>query len=177
MILHPDIINRLKKIRLLLLDVDGVLTDGSIIYHDNGKETKVFNVKDGLGIRLLIDSGIRVGIVTGRASNALLSRCRNLGIDLIFDGIKDKAAVLNAIVEKTGISPEHMAFIGDDLPDLPLMKLVGVSAAVADANDTTKKYADIITVKKGGYGAVREFCESILKAKGLWENIEEKYIN
>jgi len=174
---NTDIINKLKQIRLLLLDVDGVLTDGSIIYNDNGSETKIFNVKDGLGIRLLMDSGIRTGIVTGRASKALLCRCKNLGIELIFDGIKDKSSVFDLIMKKTGLLSKQIAFMGDDMPDISLMKLTGISAATADAHETIKQYADIITVNKGGHGAVRELCETILKAQGLWEEITERYIN
>lgn len=175
--IDTDLIDKIKQIRLLLLDVDGVLTDGTIIYHDNGSETKIFSVKDGLGIRLLMDSGIQTGIVTGRASQSLLCRCKNLGIDLIFDGIKDKSSVFDLIMEKTGLFSEQMAFMGDDLPDLPIMKLSGISVAVADAHETVKQYADIVTINKGGHGAVREFCETILKTQGVWEKIMEKYIN
>jgi 3-deoxy-D-manno-octulosonate 8-phosphate phosphatase (KDO 8-P phosphatase) len=168
--------DKLKNVNLLLLDVDGVLTDGSIIYHHDGTETKIFNVKDGLGIRLLMDAGIQTGIVTGRSSNALLHRCRNLGIKHIFDGIKDKASVINKISEQTGVSSGQTAFMGDDLPDLPLMRRVGLAAATADAHETVKKHAHIITSLKGGYGAVREICEAILKAKGFWQEIEARYL-
>ncbi|QTA78617.1 3-deoxy-D-manno-octulosonate 8-phosphatase [Desulfonema limicola] len=175
--MNTDLINRIKQVKLLLLDVDGVLTDGTIIYHDNGDEIKIFNVKDGLGLRLLMDSGIQAGIVTGRASQALLHRCKNLGINLIFDKIKDKASVLDIIVQKTSFMPRQMAFMGDDLPDLPLMRLTGISAAVADAHEQVRKYADIITVNKGGHGAVRELCEIILDTQGFWDKIKESYIN
>ena len=168
----PD---KLKSIKLLLLDVDGVLTDGSIIYNDNGEETKVFNVKDGLGIRLLMEAGIKVGIVTGRSSKALHHRCKNLGIDYIFDDVNDKAGVLDLILERTGVTAEEIAFIGDDLPDLPLMRRVGLSVAVADAHKTALATSDMITSAKGGAGAVREVCEAILKAQGLWEKILERF--
>jgi len=166
---------KLKKVELLLLDVDGVLTDGGIVYNDDGSETKVFDVKDGLGIRLLQQAGIAVGIVTGRRSKALTHRCRNLGIDLLYDNIRDKAAVLRDIQKKTGVAPECMAFVGDDLSDLPLMNRVGVSVAVADAHETVVRKADMVTASKGGNGAVREICESILKAKALWETILEDF--
>ena len=169
----PKVVNKLKQIRLLLLDVDGVLTDGSIIYNSNGTETKVFNVKDGLGIRLLKESGIEVGIITGRSSSALNHRCKNLGIVYIFDNVLNKAEVLTPILKKTGIRAEEVAFVGDDLLDLPLMRKVGLSIAVADAHDTIIKNARVITLKKGGTGAVREVCEEILKAQGLWgKNLE-----
>ena len=169
-------LNKLKHIKLLILDVDGVLTDGGIIYNDNGVETKIFNVKDGLGIRLLMQAGINLRIATGRRSNALYSRCKNLGIEHIFDGADDKAAIFDLILDRTGVSAEQVAFIGDDLPDLALMKKVGLSIAVADAHKTVLKNANMVTSAKGGNGAVREVCEAILKAQGLWENILERFL-
>lgn len=169
-------LNKLKHIKLLILDVDGVLTDGGIIYNDNGVETKIFNVKDGLGIRLLMQAGINLCIATGRRSNALYNRCKNLGIEHIFDGADDKAAILDLILDRTGVSAEQVAFIGDDLPDLALMKKVGLSIAVADAHKTVLKNADMVTSAKGGNGAVREVCEAILKAQGFWENILERFL-
>jgi len=169
-------LNKLKHIKLLILDVDGVLTDGGIIYNDNGVETKIFNVKDGLGIRLLMQAGINLCIATGRRSNALYNRCKNLGIEHIFDGADDKAAIFDLILDRTGVSAEQVAFIGDDLPDLALMKKVGLSIAVADAHKTVLKNANMVTSAKGGNGAVREVCEAILKAQGLWENILERFL-
>jgi len=166
----------LKHIKLLILDVDGVLTDGGIIYNDNGVETKIFNVKDGLGIRLLIEAGITLCIATGRRSNALYNRCKNLGIEHIFDGLGDKAAMLDPILDRTGVSAQQVAFMGDDLPDLALMKKVGLSIAVADAHRTVLKHADMVTLAKSGNGAVREVCDAILKAQGLWENILERFL-
>ena len=167
--------SKLKKIKLLLLDVDGVLTDGGIIYNNNGAETKVFNVKDGLGIKLLLDAGVLLGIVTGRRSNALYSRCKDLGIDLVYDGVRNKIDVFDELLDKTGVSSEEVAFIGDDLPDLALMKIIGFSIAVKDADKTIIDNADMVTSAKGGHGAVREACEAILKAKGLWKDILERY--
>ncbi len=169
--------DRLKKIKILLMDVDGVLTDGGIIYDDNGIETKVFNVKDGLGIRLLTNAGIKVGVVTGRKSKALYHRCKNLGIDHIFDGIGDKAAVLDVVSERTGVPPEEIAFVGDDLPDLSLMKKVGLSIAVKNAHEIILENADMVTSCEGGTGAVREVCEAMLKARGVWESILERFYN
>ena len=168
--------SRLKDIRLLLLDADGVLTNGSIIYDDQNIETKVFNVKDGLGIRLLLNAGIQVGIITGRASNALKNRCTNLGIENLYDGIHDKVSALDTILKKTGVKIGETAFVGDDLPDLSVLKKVGVSIAVRDAEETVRKHADIVTNAKGGEGAVREICEAILKAKGLWEDIIDSFL-
>ncbi len=168
--------SKLSRIKLLLLDVDGVLTSGHIIYSNAGMETKAFHAKDGLGIKLLMNAGIDIGIVTGRSSEALFQRCNDLGIKLIFDGIKEKGAVLDTILSRTGLLAEQVAFMGDDLPDISLLKKVGVSIAVADAHESVKKSVDIITHKKGGDGAVREVCEMMLKANGLWDNIIENCI-
>jgi 3-deoxy-D-manno-octulosonate 8-phosphate phosphatase (KDO 8-P phosphatase) len=168
--------DRLKQIKVLLLDVDGVLTDGGIIYDDNGMETKVFNVKDGLGIRLLTNAGVQVGVVTGRSSKALHHRCKNLGIDHIFDGVDDKGAVLDVVFKRTGVPPEEIAFVGDDLPDLSLMKKVGLSIAVKNAHETVVENADTVTQCEGGAGAVREICEAILKARGIWDSIIKGFL-
>ncbi|MCK5686451.1 HAD-IIIA family hydrolase [bacterium] len=169
--------NKLANIELLLLDVDGVLTDGGIIYSDSGEQIKKFNAKDGLGIKLLMEAGVKVGIISGLSSNALKHRCNKLGITLLFTDIKDKAKALDSILTKTGINAEKMAFVGDDLIDLPVIKRVGVSFCVSDASCDIKKHCDIITDLKGGHGAVREVCEQILKAKGLWEDILNKYLS
>ncbi len=165
----------LSSIKLLLLDVDGVLTSGQVVYTDSGAEIKAFSVKDGLGLRMAMDNGIQVGIVTGRCSGALLHRCRNLGIALVFDNVHDKAAKLKEITDQTGIATEHMAFVGDDLPDIPLMRRVGLAIAVADAAQEVIAAADMVTAAKGGRGAVRETCEKLLKARGDWESILERF--
>ena len=165
---------RLKQIDLILLDVDGVLTTGQVIYDDSGRETKVFNVRDGLGIRMLKEAGIQVGIVTGRRSMALVHRCRNLGIDLLKDGVRDKAAALAGILEETGIDATATAFVGDDLPDLPIMRRVGVPIAVGDAHEQVKKIAVWTTRAEGGCGAVREVSERILKERGVWKTLLDR---
>ena len=161
--------DRLKQIKMVLLDVDGVLTCGDIIYSDSGEQIKIFNVKDGVGIRLLKEAGLKVGIITGRKGQALHHRCVNLGIDLIFDGVRHKDKVIDDITARTGISKEAMAFVGDDLPDLPVMKRVGLAVAVSDAHEIIRQKAHITTRAPGGKGAVREISETILKAQGLWD--------
>jgi 3-deoxy-D-manno-octulosonate 8-phosphate phosphatase (KDO 8-P phosphatase) len=140
-----------------------------VIYNDTGHETKVFHVRDGLGIRMLMEAGLTVGIVTGRRSMALVHRARNLGIDLLKDGIHDKAAALEDILKETGVPAAATAFVGDDLPDLPIMRRVGVPIAVGDAHDLVKQAAVLTTRAKGGCGAVREISERILQARGDWE--------
>jgi len=168
-------INTLTPIELLLLDVDGVLTDGKVIYDDAGGEIKEFDVKDGLGIRLLAECGVRVGIITGRSSKALLHRCQNIGIKLLFQGVDDKAAAFGRVLEQTGIPAENIAYMGDDLPDLPVLNRVGVPIAVSDAHEAVKSSAAIVTQAKGGRGAVREICDAILKAKGLWPGVIKRF--
>jgi len=168
-------LEKLKHIQLLLLDVDGVLTDGSIIYTDAGSETKIFNARDGFGLKLVMQAGIKVGIVTGRSSNALRHRCDNLGIRYLFDGLADKAIILEKIAAQTGVGPDNAAFVGDDLPDLPIMKRAGLSIAVADAHEIVRQRADWTTQARGGHGAVREVCEALLKAQGLWDQIVARY--
>lgn len=167
---------RFKNIRLLLLDVDGVLTDGGIIYNDSGEQTKVFNSKDGLGIHLLIREGIQVGIVTARKSKALRHRCKNLGIELLFEDVFDKASTLESITKQTGIPLEQTAFMGDDLLDLPMFRSVGLGIAVSDAHERVLQEADLVTQAKGGAGAVREVCDAILKSKGLWDRIIDQFV-
>ena len=165
------ITERLRHIRLLLLDVDGVLTDGSIVYDDRGGEIKKFNVKDGLGLRLLMQAGVQVGIITGRSSPALRHRCDNLGIDLVYEAAGDKTAALKDVLQRTDATAEKTAFMGDDLPDLPIMGQVGLAVTVADAPPELHAAADITTSAPGGRGAVRELCEKILKAQGHWDRI------
>lgn len=165
----------IKQIKLLVLDVDGVLTDGKIIYSDNGREIKQFNVKDGLGIRLLMDAGIPVAILTARRSEALTVRCRDLGIEHVYAGVKNKAAELKKILAHFQVKLHETAFMGDDLPDLEVMRQVGFSAAPADASDTIREVADMITRANGGNGAVREVCERILQSKGAWQSILKRF--
>ena len=166
-----DITARLARIRLLLLDVDGVLTDGRLYYGADGEILKAFNVRDGLGLRLAMAAGLAVGIVTGRRGPALAARCRDLGIAMIFDGVRDKAAVLSPIAARTGLAPDAMAFVGDDLPDLALMRRVGLAVAVADADAAVRAAAHLVTDAPGGRGAVREVCRRLLTAQGHWNRI------
>lgn len=170
-----DAAEKLEKVKILLLDVDGVMTDGSIIYNDNGDEIKAFCVKDGLGIRLLMNAGIKAGVVTGRSSEALRHRCRNLNIEYIFEGVLNKAEILGKITEITGIQASEIAYMGDDLPDIPIMRITGIPIAVADAHEKVIETACIVTSAKGGNGAIREVCEAILKAQGQWESVLKRY--
>lgn len=172
---ETQVIERARRIRLLLLDVDGVLTDGTIIYDDDGVETKVFNVKDGMGIRLLRIGNIEVGIATGRTSGALVHRCRNLGITHIFQGLKDKTIVLDKIRKDIGLAEDQIAFVGDDLLDIAIMKRVGLAVAVADAHEAVIEVSHMVCTAPGGHGAVREVAEYLLKAQDQWTDILKRF--
>ncbi len=166
----------LKNIKLLILDVDGVLTDGRIEYGSGGMEIKAFDVKDGFGIRLLLEAGIEVAIITGRKSDALRHRVKDLKIEHLYEGVEDKVDVFKELLEKLGVDEEKVAYVGDDLYDLPVMTKVGVSIAVHDAHEAVKESADLVTTLPGGRGAVREVCEAMLEAKGLMQEIVERYL-
>ena len=156
------------KTKLLILDVDGVLTDGRIIMSDRGEEIKCFNVKDGHGLRLLMDAGINVAIITGRKSKTVEHRTRDLGIREVYQGVKDKEALAKELIQHKKLDKEQVCCMGDDLPDLPMFNQVGISIAVADACPELLTEADFVTKNRGGKGAVREVCELILKAHGKW---------
>lgn len=155
----------LTNIKLLILDVDGVLTNGKIYISDDGTETKCFNIQDGLGLKLLLENSIEVAVISGRKSNATKKRLRELGIKYGYFGIADKIKIFNELKKKLCLTDENIASIGDDLPDLPIMQQVGFSVAVANAVDEVYKIADYITLNKGGDGAVREVCDIILNSK------------
>ena len=171
--LPPHIRAKLEPIRLVVLDVDGVLTDGSLFYSAGGEEMKAFNVHDGLGIRLMIDCGIEVGIITGRSSAAVSARCSDLGLNeaLVFLGSKDKGADLDQMISTLGIADHEMAAMGDDLPDLPMLIRAGFSFCPTDAVPEVIATCDHICGRIGGDGAVREAAEILLKAKGRWTGL------
>ena len=162
--------NKVDKIQLVILDVDGVLTDGSLILGEQGKEYKNFHVHDGLGIKLLQEAGIKVGFLTSRKSKPVVTRAKELGIDLLYQGAADKLELIYEIVNETNIKMDAICYMGDDLPDLPVLKNVGFSVTVPDAPDEIKKNTDCVTERSGGRGAVRELAELILKTQGKWEN-------
>jgi 3-deoxy-D-manno-octulosonate 8-phosphate phosphatase (KDO 8-P phosphatase) len=166
-----------EKTRLLLLDVDGILTDGTITYTSSGEELKSYSVKDGLGIRMLGEAGIKTAVVTARESEMVSRRCKELLIDPVFQNIKKKNEVIDIIENKLKISKDTICFMGDDLIDIPVMKMAGIPVTVPDSCHEVKKFASYITTKNGGYGAVREVCELILKSKNLWEKSIEKFIS
>ncbi len=169
------IAERLKDIRLLLLDVDGVMTDGGIIYDAHGTETKVFNVKDGHGIKMLQRQGIEVGIITGRTSLVVELRARELGIELVYQGSLKKLESYDDVKRRTGLDDSQIAYVGDDVIDVPVMRRVAFAAAPADALPEAVAVAHYITTRDGGRGAVREVCDMILKGRGLWSAATARY--
>ncbi|MBN2270219.1 MAG: HAD hydrolase family protein [Sedimentisphaerales bacterium] len=166
----------LDKIELLVLDVDGVLTDGSIIVNADGSEAKSFNVRDGHGIRLWQRAGFKTAIISGRSSPPTKIRAEQLEIEHVLEGCHYKLPALEKLLDELGLAPENVAYIGDDLPDLPVMRCVGFGAAVANADNELKEYADYVTARPGGAGAVREVIEYILKTKGKWQDLMKRYL-
>ena len=161
---------RTADLKLLVLDVDGVLTDGRITINERGEEFKSFDVKDGLGLRLLMEAGVDVIIITGRKSKSVAYRAEELGIREVYQGVKNKSALFADLLKRKRLEKEQVCCMGDDLPDLPLFQLSGISVAVADAVSEVRNEASFITKNRGGNGAVREVCDMILKAQQRWQD-------
>ena len=170
-----DLLQRYQSIRMILSDVDGVMTDGLVEYDNQGVETKRFHVRDGLGIKLWQLSGGLFGLVTQRSSQIVKIRAGELGISLVRQGVIDKLATVRQIADEHRIGMENIAYIGDDLPDLPVMRSVGLSVAVADAAGELLESADVVTHVAGGKGAVRDMIETILKNQGRWDALVQEY--
>ena len=170
-----DLDHRLSAVQLLLLDCDGVLTDGGVTWSEDGVEQKTFHIRDGLGIRAWQRAGGRTGIITGRSSRIVERRAAELGIEFVRQGVEDKLAVAEEIVRECGLSWDHVAFVGDDLPDLPVVSRCGVGVAVADACPELVAAATLVTDRPGGRGAVRELVERMLRVRGGWQAIVDGY--
>ena len=164
-----------QGVELLLTDVDGVLTDGGVILNNEGVESKQFHIRDGFGLRLWKQAGFKCGIVTGRNSQVVRLRAQELGIEIVRQGIQDKATVVEEILKKHNLQPQQLAYVGDDLIDLGTIRLAGLGIAVGDAADEVKSAADYTTKALGGKGAIREVVELILKAKKVWNDIIQTY--
>jgi phenylphosphate carboxylase delta subunit len=169
--LPASVRKKAENIRLLLLDVDGVLTDGRIIIDDRGVESKHFHVRDGQGVSLLKRCGIDVGFITGRFSNAVRHRAKDLRVSLVFQGVQDKLRIYQQIKQKTRLTDKQIAYVGDDIIDLPVLRCVGLAVMVGDGSAELKPYADYITLARGGMGAVREVAELLLKAQHKWADL------
>ena len=165
-----------KGVKLLLLDVDGVLTDGSITYTDEGSEIKTFSARDGFGMNLLRKAGVEIGIITARSSNALKRRVQDLNLTHVYQGKRKKVEVYEQIVDELGLAADQVAYVGDDWLDLALLRRVGFSATVADGAAEVKEVVDYVAKRPGGKGAVREICELIIDAKGCSQDLLQQYL-
>ena len=174
--MNPKAKPNLKAIELLVLDVDGVLTDGRVFIHSDGTESKGFSILDGHGIRMWQRAGLQVALLSGRASQATTRRARELEIAHVIQDAKSKLPALRELLEKLGLSPDQAAYVGDDVMDLPIVRYVGLGVAVANAVDELKEHADYVTARQGGDGAVREVIEHILKGSGRWAGLMERYL-
>ena len=175
--MNDEMVSKIMPLRLLVLDVDGVLTDGRIVMSDDGQETKFFDVKDGHGLKLLMRAGIEVIWITGRRSQVVEHRARDLGVQEYHQLIWDKVQVYEEILARKGLAPAEVAYMGDDIVDVPLMKRVGFAVAVADAVEEARRAAHYVTRNRGGRGAVREVCDLIIKGQGKWNRVMERYLS
>ena len=175
----PDLLERLARVKLLLMDVDGVFTDGKLLNvplpSGGWIETKAFDSQDGISLRWLSNQGIETGVISGRESPAVDIRARQIGMTYVYQGHTEKIPIIEEILKKSGIDPEQVAYMGDDLTDVVVMRRVGVGIAPANAREEVRQVAHMVTHASGGSGAVRETVEAILKAQGLWDAILKKY--
>ena len=172
---EEEVRERAVGIKLLILDVDGVLTDGALIWHADGQESKMFHVHDGHGIRLLQRAGIEVALLTGRKSQVVVHRAKDLGIKLVVQGSRNKLSDYEEILQLRELDEQNVAYVGDDLVDIPVFRRVGLAMAVANANPHVHPYCHATTLRKGGQGAVREVCEFLLQVQEKWEEVTTPY--
>jgi len=171
-----DVLARARAVRMLILDVDGVLTDGSLYFTAEGEEMKQFDVRDGHGMRMLAEGGVSVAIVSGRRSDAVLRRAEGLGVTEVIQGIDDKLGACQALARRHGIGLDQCGAMGDDLPDLPVLRHVIFAATVPSAPSMVRASAHFVTASEGGHGAVREVCELILNAQGRLDQALARYL-
>lgn len=165
-----------QQVKLAVFDVDGVMTDGGLYFTSKGDEIKRFNVRDGIAIKWLMSNGIRVAIITGRQSELVIRRARDLGIDHLIQGREDKVVALQELLDELQLAPENVGYLGDDLPDLAAIRFAGFGATVADGVPLVKEHADWIAPSAGGRGGVRDFCEFILDAQDKLKPLQERYL-
>ena len=173
--IKSEVAERARRVKLLIVDIDGVMTDGRIVYSIYGDELKFFDVTDGFGISLLNRAGIKTAIITAKKSRIVKMRARDLKIAKAYQGFIDKLIPFDKLLEDFKIAAENICFIGDDLPDMPILRRVGFAVSVPNALDEVKAAAHYITLKAGGRGAVREVCDILLKSQGKWDEATAKY--
>lgn len=171
-----DILEKAARIRLVVFDVDGVLTDGSLFVGDDGQEYKAFHSRDGHGIKMLMGHGVEVAVITGRTSQVVVHRMKNLGITHVYQGKLEKLPAFQELTQKLGVSEEQTAYVGDDVVDLPVMRRVGLAIAVQDAHPLVRKHSHWQTPNRGGRGAARDVCELIMEARGVLEVEMSRYL-
>jgi len=171
-----EVLKIAKNIKLVIFDVDGVLTDGSLFYGDDGQEYKAFNSRDGHGMKMLQETGVQIGIITGRTSDVVLHRMKNLNVQHIYQGRLEKLPAFEELINKLEIDIEHVAYVGDDVVDLPIMIRVGLAITVPGAHDLAKQHSHWITTQRAGAGAARDICEMIMKAQGTYDAAMAKYL-
>lgn len=172
-----DILDKAKNIELVIFDVDGVMTDGSLFMGDKGEEYKAFNSHDGHGMRMLQEGGVQAAIITGRSSQVVKHRMKDLGVTHIYQGYRDKRPAFEALLEKVNLEMSQIAYVGDDVVDLPIMSRVGLAIAVQDAHPFVKQHAHWVTTRRGGRGAVRDICELMLEARGTLADKLASYLH
>lgn len=173
---HQALLEKAQKIRLLILDVDGVLTDGRLFFDEHGKEYKSFHARDGHGLRLLQQAGVKVAVISGRKSASVAVRMQNLGIELVYQGYEQKSTAFNDILDKLALDPQYVAAVGDDVLDLPMLRRAGLAISVNDAHPKVKEYTHWCTSLPGGLGAVREVCDLIMQAQGTFDSVITHYL-
>lgn len=167
--------SKLKQINTLIFDYDGVMTDGKVYLSDDGTEMRTGFAKDGMILHLLAKKKIRVAIISGSRSKSIANRCSGLGIELVYTGISDKKACLENFIREHHVEPSHIMYMGDDLPDIPVLEMVGLPTCPADASVEVKNVCDYISEKNGGYGCVRDICEQFMKIHGIWMDQDAYY--
>ncbi|WP_157669525.1 3-deoxy-manno-octulosonate-8-phosphatase KdsC [Chitinibacter sp. GC72] len=169
-------IEQAKQVKLMIFDVDGVMTDGGLYFTDAGEELKAFNSLDGHGLKMLQNSGVKLAIITGRQSQLVAHRARNLGIDYVHQGAHDKLASFQALLAEVGVSAQDCGYMGDDVIDLPVMRRVAFAVSVPAAPELVQQYAHYVTGRQGGHGAVREVCELIMQSQNTWDAAMAPYL-
>ncbi|TCV80083.1 3-deoxy-manno-octulosonate-8-phosphatase KdsC [Sulfurirhabdus autotrophica] len=172
-----EFFTRAKQIKLVIFDVDGVMTDGSLYLTDDGQELKAFNSLDGHGMKMLKRSGVDLAIITGRTSKLVLHRAKNLGIEHIYQGVENKVEAYEHLIDALQLAPENVAYMGDDVVDLPVMRRCGLALCVANGHQLAKQHAHFVTKLAGGHGAVREICELMMQAQGTYDAQMAQYLS
>ncbi|MEQ1515754.1 MAG: HAD family hydrolase [Usitatibacteraceae bacterium] len=175
--MKPELIERIRHVKLAIFDVDGVLTDGRLHYGPDGEDTKVFNTLDGHGLKMLQESGVELAIISGRESRALARRAKDLGIAQLYMGVQHKLKMYESLLNTLGLTPAQSAGLGDDIVDLPFLTRCGFAACVPAAPSYVREHVHYVTTLPGGLGAVREFCDLIMQTQGTWDAAIKKYLD